>query len=185
MTQTDKQKLIAEIEAIGRKTFMMDSTAWQIGRGVGVKQCLEIIRKLPEVEVSEYNQQDAEMILKISNAAIRRNGILKDALEAIAANPHAHSEDVNCARSALSKVNTDAAHTLQTPKEQPVQVDEKAVRAKISSELSRCAERTECHDWNNYLHREYMLNSVILAIRPYLATQQTADLEKVKEREDA
>lgn len=51
----------------------------------------------------ESIDQDVEMTLKIANDAIKRNGVLKDALRAIMANPYAHSEDVNCARYALNR----------------------------------------------------------------------------------
>jgi hypothetical protein len=47
-------------------------------------------------------------------------------------------------------------------------VNEKEVRKRIASELTRCAESAESHDWNNQTHRQRMVNAIIIALRPYL-----------------
>lgn len=73
---------------------------------IAVKEALALLADLERVEKGvslerEYTDKDIEVILKISNAAIKRNGIMKDALKAISANPYGHSEDINCAKTAL------------------------------------------------------------------------------------
>lgn len=63
----------------------------------------------------------------------------------------------------------DAIQIIRNHQPEPTQkqVDEAKLRAKIATELSRCSDSTGNYDWNNYLHREYMINAVVLAIRPY------------------
>lgn len=47
-------------------------------------------------------------------------------------------------------------------------VDEKELRKRIASELTRCTVDAESDDWSNQTHRACMMNAIILATRLYL-----------------
>lgn len=69
---------------------------------------------------------------------------------------------------------------------------EKEISKKIATQLIKVAETHDSHDWSNFLHRQDMLNAIIIAIRPYLknetpeaeimAGEIMTKLEEIKQR---
>ena len=127
----------------------------------------------------DFNDMAKAAIAAMGDAAIRKDagvGVPGTEAEILATSPHTLNESLYAALTATRRhcKNSDAVAqadevlaAYDSRSEIPV-VDEKEVRKRIASELTRCAETADSHDWNDQTHRQRIVNAVILAVRPYL-----------------